>query len=117
MRGAPGSVEVRGRSDRQRGGLGIGGPEFGAVADRLFEVMAEDLRAPGDRVQDGGLYPVGIAEMQLGAKRLGDRAVSRLHDEDVPEAVLLEGPSAGRPALHQAFGDEGLEVTAERCAR
>src|SRR5262249_3485504 len=46
-----------------------------------------------------------------------DRAVSRLLDEDVPEAVLLKGPSAGRPALHQALGDEGLEVAAERRAR
>src|SRR5262249_46386041 len=38
-------------------------------------------------------------------------------DEDVPEAVLLPGTSAGRPALDQALGDEGLEVAAERRAR
>src|SRR5262249_21490035 len=117
MCGGPGRLQVWGRPERQRGGLRIGGPEFVAVPDRLFEVIAEDLRAPGDWVQDSGLYPVGVAVVQVGTKRLGDRAVSRLRDEDVPEAVLLEGPSAGRAALHQALGDEGLEVAAKRCAR
>src|SRR5215467_4171825 len=79
--------------------------------------MPEILRERGERIRDGGLEPVGVAVVQLGPEGLGDRAVSRLLDEDVPEAVLLPATSAGRPALHQALGDEGLEVAAERRAR
>src|SRR5499427_5003859 len=77
--------------------------------------MPEDLRPPGERFREL-LKPVGVAMVQLGPEGLGDRAVGRLLDEDVPEAVLLMGVSAG-PALHQALGDEGLEVAAERRAR
>ena len=51
--------------------------------------------------------------VQLGSK---DRVDRFLLDEDVPEAVLLIGASAG-PVLHQALGDEGVEVTAERRPR
>src|SRR6516164_9681646 len=116
VRGAPGRVEVCGGPERQRGGLGVSGPKFVAVADRLFEVIAEDLRTAGERVREDGLERVRVAVVQLGSKGLGDRAVSRLVDEDVPEAVLLMGVSAG-PTLHQALGDEGLEVAAERRAR
>ena len=101
---------------RQRGGFGIAGPQFGAIADRLFEVIAKDLRTRGEEVRDADLDPVGVAVVQLGSKGLRDRVISRLLDEDVPEAVLLMGASAG-PWLHQALGDEGLEVAAERRAR
>src|SRR5262245_59948093 len=59
------------------------------------------------------LEPLGVAVVQLGPEGLGDRAVGRLLDEDVPEAVLFPVTSAGRPALHQALGDEGLKVAAE----
>src|SRR5262245_43490230 len=111
MRGVPGRIEVSGRAMRQRGGLGIGGPEVGAITDRLFEMIAEDLRARGEGVRDADLEPVGVTVVQLGSKRLGDRAINRLLDEVVPEAVFLMGASVG-PGLHQAFGDEGLEVTA-----
>src|SRR5262249_6236718 len=38
-------------------------------------------------------------------------------DEDVPEAVLFPETCAGRSAFHEALGDEGLEVAAERRAR
>src|SRR5215831_8627911 len=78
--------------------------------------MAEDLRVPGERIRDR-LEPVGVAMVQLGSEGLGDRAVGRLLDEDVAEAVLLPETSAGRPALHQALGHEGLEVAAERRTR
>src|SRR5215469_5081695 len=79
--------------------------------------MAEDLRARGERVGDDGLEPVGVAVVQLSSKGLGDRAVGRFLDEDVPEAVVLIGASARYVALHQALGGEGLEVAAERRAR
>src|SRR6516164_11345839 len=82
VRGAPGRVEVRGGPERQRGGLGVSGPKFVAVADRLFEVEAEDLRTAGERVREDGLERVRVAVVQLGSKGLGDRAVSRLVDED-----------------------------------
>jgi hypothetical protein len=71
MRGVPGRLEVCRCPERERGGLGIDRPEFGAVADRLFEVISRDLRAPGEGVRGDGLEPVGVAVMELGAKGLG----------------------------------------------
>ena len=80
-------------------------------------MIAEDLGALGGRFPDNVLEPVGEAVVQLRAKRLGDRPVSRLLDEDVAEAVLLRAASTRRPLLHKPLRDEGLEVAAERAAR
>jgi hypothetical protein len=83
----------------------------------LFEVIAEDLCALGGRFPDDVLEPVGEAVVQFGAKRLGDRPVSRLLDEDVAEAVPLRAASPGRSLLHKPPRNEGLEVAAERATR
>src|SRR5206468_4606196 len=104
MRGDTGRLQVCGRPARQRGRLGISGPQFAAIADRLFEVVAENLGTAGERVRQDILEPVTEAVVQLGTNRLGDRVVSRLQDEDVPEAVLCRRSRAGWPALHQALG-------------
>ena len=61
MRGTAGRLEVRGRPARQRTRLGFAGPQLAAIADGLFEVIAEDLRALGGRRPGNVLEPVGEA--------------------------------------------------------
>ena len=91
MSGTAGVLEVYGRPARQRARLGLRGPQFTEIADGLFEVIAEDLRAWHGRCQENVLKPVREAVVQLGAKRLGDRSVRCLLDQDVAEAVFLHG--------------------------
>ena len=94
-----------------------GGPQFTQIADGLFKVVAEDLRAFGGRPQEGVLEPVGEAVVQFSPTRLGDRPVSRFQDKDVAEAVLLRGAPVGRLVLYKPLRYEGLQVAAERVAR
>ena len=117
MRGTAGRGEVCGRPARQRARPGFGRPQFIAIADGLFEMIAEKFCAAGGRFPDNVLEPVGESVMQLGTKRLGYCPVGRFLDEDVAEAVLLGGASVGWPVLHKPLRDEGLEVAAERAAR
>src|SRR6185437_12022242 len=109
-------LEVDGRPARQWARLDFGGPQFAQIADRLLEVVAEDLRAFGRRSPEAVLEPVGEAVVQLGARRFGDRPVSRFLDQYVAEAVLIGGPPVGWIVLHQPLRDEGLQVAAERVA-
>ena len=68
MRSTTGRLEMAGRPSRQRARLGFGGPQFAQIANGLFEVVAEDLRALGGRFPEHVLEPVGEAVVQFGAK-------------------------------------------------
>ena len=68
MRSTAGRLEVAGRPARQRARLGFGGPQFTEIAERLFEVVAEDFRALGGRIPEYVFEPVGEAVVQFGAK-------------------------------------------------
>ena len=69
-----------------------------AFAIGLLEMEAEDLRVFGERVADGALEPAGV-DSAGGPQPLGEAAVRRVPDEEVPEAErdLARHPgSAGR---------------------
>ena len=70
----------------RRPDLVVDRPQLAPVADRLLQVVADDLVLGGLP-----LGPAGEALVQLGAVRLGDGAVGRLLDQQVVEVELRRG--------------------------
>ena len=64
--------------------------ELGPVAERLLEVVADDLLVPGRPVARLVLEPAGERLVQLRPRRLRDRVVGRVADHQVaePKGVL-----------------------------
>ena len=83
---AAGRAEVPAARSASARASSSSGPELGAVAVGLLEVVAEDLLVLADALAGEPLEPVGELLVQRGAELLGGRPVGRLADEDVLEA-------------------------------
>ena len=78
----------------------VGLPELGFVASCLFKVIAEDL-VQLDQVRPALLEPVGELLVELGARRLGERVVGCVPDQQVAETEAVLARQLGAVGTDQ----------------
>ena len=80
-------MQPRGRAAAKGSAALIQRAELAAVGVRLLEMERDHLLVLADERTGLGLQPVGEALVQLGARLLQERAVGRVADQHVVEAV------------------------------